>query len=49
LRFGLRSNNPEALAEAAPHLPLGWQPTPTGEVDIFDSGDDVIATRIQPA
>ena len=37
LRFGLRSNNLAALDQAAPHLPLGWQPTGTGEVDILYS------------
>jgi len=37
LRFGLRSNTPAALMKAAPHLPLGWQPTPVGEVDILYS------------
>jgi hypothetical protein len=37
LRFGLRSNDPAALAQAAPHLPLGWQPAPAGAVDILYS------------
>jgi hypothetical protein len=37
LRFGLRANDPAALEQAAPHLPLGWQPTPTDEVDILYS------------
>ncbi len=37
LRFGLRSNAPAALEQATPHLPLGWQSTPTGEVDILYS------------
>jgi len=37
LRFGLRSNNPAGLEQAAPYLPLGWQATSTGEVDILYS------------
>ena len=37
MRFGLRTNNPAALAQAAASLPLGWQATPTGEVDILYS------------
>jgi hypothetical protein len=37
LRFGLWANDPAALAEATPHLPLGWQPAPNGEVDILYS------------
>jgi hypothetical protein len=37
LRFGLRANDPVALEQASPHLPLGWQPTPSGEVDILYS------------
>ncbi len=37
MRFGLRSNDPAALAQAVLHLPLGWQSTPVGEVDILYS------------
>jgi hypothetical protein len=37
LRFGLCSNDPAALAQAGPHLPLGWQLAPAGEVDILYS------------
>jgi hypothetical protein len=37
LRFGLRSNTPAALTKAAASLPLGWQSTPTDEVDILYS------------
>ncbi|MBN1219227.1 MAG: hypothetical protein JXM69_09895 [Anaerolineae bacterium] len=37
MRFGLRSNDPAALEQATPHLPLGWQRAPTGEVDILYS------------
>jgi len=37
LRFGLRSNNAAVLTQVAPHLPLGWQPTSTDEVDILYS------------
>lgn len=37
MRFGLRSNNPAALEQATPHLPLGWQAAPVGEVDILYS------------
>ncbi len=32
LHFGLRSNTSAILEQAVSHLPLGWQPTPTGEV-----------------
>jgi hypothetical protein len=37
LRFGLRANHLAALEQAAPYLPLGWQPTPTGQVDFLYS------------
>ncbi len=37
LRFGLRSNDFAVLEQAARHLPLGWQLTPTGKVDILYS------------
>ncbi len=37
LRFGLRSNDFVVLEQAARHLPLGWQPTPTSKVDILYS------------
>ena len=36
LRFGLRANDPAALAQTA-YVPLGWQPAPTSEVDILYS------------
>jgi hypothetical protein len=35
LCFGLRSNDSSALAQVMAHLPLGWQPFPTDEVDIL--------------
>ncbi|MFZ5916044.1 MAG: hypothetical protein ACOYZ7_03860 [Chloroflexota bacterium] len=35
LRFGLWSNTPASLEQAAPHLPLGWQPVPGSEADIL--------------
>ena len=35
LRFGLRSNDPSALSDAAPHTPLGWQSSPMEVVDIL--------------
>jgi hypothetical protein len=37
LRFGLRTNDPAALAQARPVVPLGWQETSAGEVDILYS------------
>jgi hypothetical protein len=37
LRFGLRSNDPSALIDAAPHAPLGWQSSPMDVVDILYS------------
>lgn len=37
LRFGLRANDPTALAQAVSHLPSGWRPAPAGEVDILYS------------
>lgn len=37
VRFGLRANDPAALARALSTLPLGWQPAPEGEVDILYS------------
>jgi hypothetical protein len=43
MRFGLRANAAEALAQAVTHLPLGWRPSPPGEVDILYS------LRIAPA
>ncbi|NJN92750.1 MAG: hypothetical protein HC875_01005 [Anaerolineales bacterium] len=36
LRCGLRANDPAALAQAAPHLPLGWQPAPSGDTGTVD-------------
>jgi hypothetical protein len=37
LRFGLRSNDPSALAQVASRVPLGWQPSSLDEVDIWYS------------
>lgn len=37
LRFGLRSNDPSALTDAASHAPLGWRPSPMDVVDILYS------------
>lgn len=37
MRFGLRTNDPEALRRALPYLPLGWQPATIGEVDVLYS------------
>lgn len=37
LRFGLQAQDPAILDQAAPHLPLGWQPAPPGGVDILYS------------
>jgi hypothetical protein len=37
VRYGLRTNNPEALARAHPYLPLGWNKIETGEVDLLYS------------
>lgn len=37
LGFGLRSNDAAALAQAALHLPLGWQSSSTEEVDLLYS------------
>jgi len=45
LRFGLRSNDPAALARAVPHLPLGWQPAPTDN-DTEDTVDTDVASEV---
>jgi hypothetical protein len=37
LRFGLRSNDPAALARVRPFVPFGWQETSAGAVDILYS------------
>ncbi len=36
LRFGLRSNHPAGMAQAAPYAPLGWQVAPTGGTGTVD-------------
>lgn len=46
LRFGLRSNNPAALEQAAPRLPLGWQVTPTDDTDDAVEVDILYSLRL---
>lgn len=46
LRFGLRSNNPAALEQVAPRLPLGWQATPTGDTDDAVEVDILYSLRL---